>query len=186
MRGSRTRWRSRPSVTRWLSRPKGCRHIFPKEATMSGGGSLGPGSGPSKGPPPPENRLRRSRPPAGQDERVRHVVVYEPGSGPEGGGTHSLLEHQGYQLTACGDGEGLLEAVVVQRPDAVVYVFREESAEELGFLRLLRRLAPAVPIVVLAGESSLALQRVVQRLRPIYYAVAPVEPAEIRAAVQSA
>jgi DNA-binding response OmpR family regulator len=113
------------------------------------------------------------------------VLLYE--CCPEGEvRVHSLLEQEGYDLIACEDGEQLLEAAMKQRPDAVVYVFKQECAEDLGVLQLLRRLAPAAPIVVLANATSLRLQRLVQHLRPIYYAVAPVDALEIRSAVQSA
>jgi hypothetical protein len=41
-------------------------------------------------------------------------------------------------------------------------------------------------VVLIAAEGSLNTQRLVQSLRPIYYAVCPVEPAELCDAVKSA
>ena len=163
---------------------------------MSGGGCLGPSEGPPRRSHRPENSFgeatphapspgRRHHPAAPHEDHVSHVLLYE--CCPEGEvRVHSLLEQEGYELTACEDGEQLLEAAMKQRPDAVVYVFKKECSEDLGVLQLLRRLAPTVPIVVLANATSLRLQRLVQHLRPIYYAVAPVDPVEIRSAVQSA
>jgi DNA-binding response OmpR family regulator len=98
----------------------------------------------------------------------------------------ALLEQEEYDLVACEDGERLLNAVMADKPDAIVYVFKPECQEDIGVLQLLRKFAPTTPLVVLANESSLRVQRLVRELRPIYYAVAPVEPEEIRSAVQAA
>jgi DNA-binding response OmpR family regulator len=98
----------------------------------------------------------------------------------------ALLQQDDHDLVACEDGEKLLEAVMARKPDVVVYVFKPDCQDDLGVLQLLRRLAPTVPLIVLANESSLRLQRLVSEWRPMYYAVAPIEPAELRSAVQSA
>ena len=116
---------------------------------------------------------------------MNEVLLYEGGPGPEFG-VRSLLDHEAYHLATCADGASLLEGLMAQRPDAVVYVLRPDCPQDLAILQLLRRLAPALPIVVLSNQASLDLRRIVQNLRPIYYAVAPVEATEIRAAVHSA
>jgi len=116
---------------------------------------------------------------------MRRVLVYE--CCPERElSIQALLEQEDYDLAACEDGERLLNAVMADKPDAIVYVFKPECQEDIGVLQLLRKFAPTTPLVVLANESSLRVQRLVRELRPIYYAVAPVEPEEIRSAVQAA
>jgi DNA-binding NtrC family response regulator len=101
-------------------------------------------------------------------------------------GVRSLLNHEEYQLATCDDGAGLLEGLMARRPDAVVYVVRPDCPQDLAVLQLLRRMAPALPIVVLSHQASLDLRRTVQNMRPIYYADVPVDATEIRAAVHSA
>jgi DNA-binding response OmpR family regulator len=128
---------------------------------------------------------RSSHSVAPEGQRLSRVLVYECCPEREVS-IQALLQQADYDLVPCESGEQLLEAVMAHKPDAVVYVFKPECQEDLGVLHLLRRLAPTVPLIVLANEGSLRLQRLVQEWRPIYYSVAPVEPAEIRLAVQAA
>ena len=113
------------------------------------------------------------------------VVVYECCLSQEHPAI-SLLKDEGFDLVSCTDGQMLVEEVVQRQPAVVIYGLRPESAEDLGVLQLLRRAAPDVPLVLLAAEASLETQRLVQSLRPIYYSVCPVEPAELRDAVRAA
>jgi DNA-binding NtrC family response regulator len=113
------------------------------------------------------------------------VVIYERSLDLEQAAS-PLLEAQGYDVVGCGDGEMLVEEVVQHHADAVVFGLRPGSNEDLGLLHLIRRVAPDVPVVLIAAEGSLNTQRLVQSLRPIYYAVCPVEPAELCDAVKSA
>ncbi len=135
----------------------------------------------------PEKAALRRSPSSTTPERAHlsRVLVYECCPARDVS-IQALLRQEGYDLVACEDGEQLLEAVMARRPETVVYVFKQDCDEDLGVLHLLRRLAPTVPLIVLANEGSLRLQRLVQELRPIYYAVAPIEPSEIRSAVHSA
>lgn len=113
------------------------------------------------------------------------VVVYE--AAPEAdSGTLSLLSDEGFDVVSCPSGEALIEEVVQQRPDAVVYALGPEGGPDFGVLQLMRRVAPNLPLVLLATDGSLAVQRQLRDLRPIYYAILPVEPAELRDAVHAA
>jgi DNA-binding NtrC family response regulator len=116
---------------------------------------------------------------------VPRVIVYECCPGPEDH-LHRLLEDQSYEVVSCHGGEALLEAAVERRADALVFELKPECKADLGLLHLLRRVAPAVPLILVASDGSLETQRLVQELRPMYYAVIPVEPAELREAVRSA
>ena len=97
-----------------------------------------------------------------------------------------LAEEGGLELVSCPDARGLLEQVMERAPDVVIYALRPDCREDLGVLRLMRHAAPEVPLVILAGEDSLETRRVTQGLRPIYYAVSPVDGAELREVVRAA
>jgi DNA-binding NtrC family response regulator len=98
----------------------------------------------------------------------------------------ALLEEQGLDVVSCRSGQVLVEEIVQRAPRAVLFGLRPDSTEDLGVLQLVRRAAPDVPLILLAAEGSLHTQRLVQDLRPIYYAVCPVEPTELRDAVHAA
>ncbi len=135
------------------------------------------------------SRAARGKPaPAEHGSResiLPRIIVYE--CCPSGDDhVQSLLEGQGYDLVPCHDGEALLEAAVERRADVVVFELKSECQTDLGLLQLLRRVAPVVPLILVASNGSLETQRLVQELRPMYYAVIPVESAELRDAVRSA
>jgi DNA-binding NtrC family response regulator len=96
------------------------------------------------------------------------------------------LASDGFEVHHCADSEEMLEEVVARRPVAVIYQVHPESHQDLGVLKLLRRVAPDLPLVLLATEGSLTTQRLFLGLRPTYYAVLPVEATELSEAVRSA
>jgi hypothetical protein len=119
------------------------------------------------------------------NEAVPRVVVCEnrrPGENP----ITAALRSQGVEAIACSDGATLLEQVMRAPADAVIFLLRPGNGSDLGVLELLRRTAPALPLVIIASSGSLDTQKLVQDLRPIYYAVWPVEGAELQGAVQAA
>jgi DNA-binding NtrC family response regulator len=96
------------------------------------------------------------------------------------------LEPSEFDLVCCAQGDALLEEALARRPDTVVYELRSDAPADLALLRLLRRVMPDVPLVLMAGDESLATQKLVRELRPIYYAVEPLDAGEILSAVRSA
>ena len=116
---------------------------------------------------------------------MSRIVVYECCPG-ETDHVPAMLEGEAYEVVACADGERLLEAVVERPAQVVVFELRGESHADLRLLQLFRRVAPGVPLILVANNASLEIHRLVQELRPIYYAVWPVEPAELRDAVHAA
>jgi two-component system nitrogen regulation response regulator GlnG len=98
----------------------------------------------------------------------------------------AALEQRGFHVVTCRTSGNFMEEVVQHAPRVVVYQLRADSSEDLGVLQLMRRVAPDVPLILLAAEGSLDTQRLVQSLRPIYYAVSPIEPAELCEAVTAA
>lgn len=123
--------------------------------------------------------------PAAERSRVPRVVV-QVGSAPTDPPVHTLLEAEGFDLVSCADAHALLEEIMHRKPDAVIYALRPDCREDLGVLRLMRRAAPEVPLVLLAAEDSLDTRKVTQTLRPIYYAVCPIDGAELRDVVRTA
>lgn len=116
---------------------------------------------------------------------MHRVVIYEP-AGLESASLFAALREQGFELVECSDGQMLLEEVVQHRPDVVVYGLRPDGHQDLGVLHLVRSVAPELPLVLVASEGSLVTQKLVQDVRPIYYAVYPVDPAELHEAVRAA
>jgi DNA-binding NarL/FixJ family response regulator len=108
------------------------------------------------------------------------MTSFPPGECPE------LLPGEGLELVPCESGEATLNEVIKRAPDAVVYWIGPNGWEDIGMLRLLRRLCPKVPLVVVVKESTLSLRRQIQMLRPIYYGVWPLEPGELAGAVRAA
>ena len=124
-------------------------------------------------------------PAAAERKRVSRVVV-QVTAAPLDPPVGSALEAEGFELISCPDAHALLEEVMHRQPDAVVYALRADCREDLGVLRLMRRAAPDVPLVLLAAEDSLDTRKITQTLRPIYYAVCPVDGAELREVLRTA
>ena len=89
------------------------------------------------------------------------------------------LDRLPYTMVRCQDLQALLEAIVHRAPAAVVFELRGERPQDLGALHLVRRALPRVPLIVVADGDSLELRRRVQVLQPTYYALRPLEPAEV-------
>ena len=121
---------------------------------------------------------------AGRDGGAR-IVVYECcASG--GVSLAGLLEGEGRVVDVCLDAESLLDRVCTRHADAIVAVLRRECRSDFGVLQLLRRLAPGMPIIFVATDTTLQVESVARELQPLYYAVSPLDPDELRAAVESA
>ena len=126
---------------------------------------------------------RDALPSAAERSRVPRIVVQAVGEEPP---VLTMLASEGFDLVACADGQALLEEVMHRQPDAIVYALGANCREDLGVLRLMRRAAPDVPLVLLACDGSLETRRSLQSLRPIFFAVSPVDDAELREVVRSA
>jgi AmiR/NasT family two-component response regulator len=147
---------------------------------------------PSREPiPSPGRRPARGRgvpdglPAAPERSRVPRIVV-QVTCAPADPPVHALLEAEGFELVSCADAHALLEEVMHRKPDAVIYALCADCHQDMGVLRLLRRAAPEVPLVLLAADDSLDTRKVTQALRPTYFAVCPIDGAELRDVVRSA
>jgi DNA-binding NtrC family response regulator len=97
----------------------------------------------------------------------------------------NMLAGQGHEIVVCAGREALFDQLTERRPDVLVYVLGE-LVVDLGVLTLLRRVAPKLPIILLGGPAGLEARRSVQELKPVYYGVFPLDPAELRDAIHGA
>jgi DNA-binding response OmpR family regulator len=136
----------------------------------------GPGSRPHEPAPAPIAEPRPVRP---------RVLLSE--RDPEGATSIALaLRAVGIEPVSCPDPKSLLEEAARQPADAVICELAVRCREDIFLLELLRRVAPSVPLILVASEGSLETQRLVLGLRPMYYAVGPLEGPELREAVEAA
>jgi len=96
------------------------------------------------------------------------------------------LREAGYEVVACPDRETTLAQAINDPPDVILYWITPRCPVDRGMLVTLRRNLPRTPLVIVASEGSLETQRLIQEFRPVYYAVAPVERAELLDAVRAA
>lgn len=106
------------------------------------------------------------------------VVVSEP-RGADELPIASLLDPDVYDVVWCNEDEDVLEQVIQQRPQAVVFALGFEFQKDLALLFLLRRVAPTVPLILVAATASLEAQKTIQELRPTFYVVRPVDRGEL-------
>ncbi len=88
-------------------------------------------------------------------------------------------------LVHCDESEEMLCEVASHRPDVVVYEVRPESLSDLAVLRLLRRIAPRLPFV-LVGEGIAPETGIPAELAPLYHPSPRSEEAGLREAVHCA
>ena len=88
-------------------------------------------------------------------------------------------------LVSCDEEASLVEQIAVYRPDAVVYELREGSDADLAVLKLLRRMAPATPLVVVGDDEGPRWETPAD-LRPMWYAAKPVEADALRGTLENA
>jgi DNA-binding NtrC family response regulator len=103
-----------------------------------------------------------------------------------GNALQASLSNADLEVLHCAAVESLIEEVVRHRPEVVVYELRSDFQADLAVLHLLKRAAPDLPLVLITADGSLKTERLMRELRPVYYAVQPVEPGEILDAVHSA
>jgi DNA-binding response OmpR family regulator len=114
---------------------------------------------------------------------VSRILIHDPRRG-----RHDwcrLLEQEGHDVVVCTGREALIEALAARRPHLIVYVMSDLPLD-LGVLWVLRRIAATLPIILLGGPTGLEARRSVQEVKPVYYGMFPLEPAELRDAVRGA
>ena len=116
---------------------------------------------------------------------VPRVVLYSCGRTTRTA-LEAALESTELELVHCPLADALIEQVMRRHPEVVIYELQGDLSSNLAVLQLLKRAAPEVRLVLITGEGSLETERVLRALRPVYYAVHPVDPDEILDAVRAA
>jgi DNA-binding NtrC family response regulator len=116
---------------------------------------------------------------------VPRVIVFEQARNGEVS-LAAALATGGCEVCAPATTESLMDAVASGRYQAVLFGFGPDGHDDLVTLRLLRRLAPNLPLIVVASDASLEVRRSIQALRPIYFAARPVDAEELCEAVHAA
>ena len=69
--------------------------------------------------------------------------------------------------------------------DAVVFGFAPPCSLEPALLRMLRRLIPDTPLIIVARDATLEMERMFREYRPLFVAVPPWDRAELREVVRA-
>ena len=104
------------------------------------------------------------------------------------GSTDALCEalpDASLEVVACATSESMLEESLQRPPDLILCHQGDRPTVDLPTIRLMRRLAPAAPLVVLTESTSLPALRMAQEFRPVFFVLEPSEPAELREVVRS-
>jgi DNA-binding NtrC family response regulator len=96
-----------------------------------------------------------------------------------------ILEAEGAVTVRCSSHESLLEELVRHPVDGIVFGFAPPCSAEPALLRMVRRLHPETPLVIVAHDASLELERMFREYRPLFVAVPPWERSELRDVVRA-
>jgi len=118
--------------------------------------------------------------------QVRHRVLVCEAHPGHGEPVARLLLSVGYDVRCCPDEESLIEAVAAQTPRVVVYELHHQLPVDLAILALVRRVVPAVPLVVVAGQRAGPAANALRALHPTVLEHEPVDREELHSAVRAA
>ncbi|HEU4724396.1 MAG TPA: hypothetical protein VFU59_03765 [Candidatus Eisenbacteria bacterium] len=96
-----------------------------------------------------------------------------------------FLENEGCVTVHCGSHEALLEEIVRSPVDAVVFGFAPPCSVEPALLRVIRRLLPDTPLIIVARDATLEMERMFRDYRPLFVAVPPWDRGELRDVVRA-
>jgi len=96
-----------------------------------------------------------------------------------------VLESEDCITVPCADHEALLEELVRRPADGIVVGFAPPCSTEPALLRLVRRLHPDTPLVIVARDITLDMERMLREYRPLFVAVPPWERSELRGIVRA-
>jgi len=91
-----------------------------------------------------------------------------------------FLENEGCITIHCVSHASLLEEVVRAPVDAIVVGFSPPCSVEPALLRLIRRLQPDTPLIIIARDATLEMERMFRDYRPLFVAVPPWDRGELR------
>lgn len=99
---------------------------------------------------------------------------------------HRTIQDHSWVTVAVDDGNTLLSMLTQHGADVLVIGLCVESGEQIGVLRLARRILPGVPVIIVASAASEITEAQLRGLGVSWYGVLPVNPVELRQAVSSA
>jgi DNA-binding NarL/FixJ family response regulator len=123
----------------------------------------------------------------GPEVRPR-IVVCEEGCGHMES-LRAALPQAAFEIVSCPTAEHVLEGAHERSPDAILVRSNGGCGAGAGIgagaLRVLRRLHPHVPLVILSEGTSLEWLRQAQHLRPIFFVLEPLDPIELRDTIEA-
>jgi DNA-binding NtrC family response regulator len=96
-----------------------------------------------------------------------------------------FLENEGCITIHCTTHDSFLEEVVRSPVDAIVVGFAPPCSVEPALLRLIRRLQPTTPLIIIARDATLEMERMFRDYRPLFVAVPPWDRGELRDIVRA-
>jgi len=96
-----------------------------------------------------------------------------------------FLEGEECVTVHCANHETLIEEIVRSPVDAIIVGFSPPCSLEPGLLRLIRRLHPETPLIIVARDATLEMERMFREYRPLFVAVPPWDRAELREVVRA-
>ncbi len=151
---------------------------------MGQGGTHKPSSGSPK-PSHPSAQARRRRVAARRRTLSARILVSEcdAGARPAIG---DVIRAMGCEVIAHHSLADTLREATMGAFDVIVTSLPALTDERLRLLQVLRRATPAVPLVIVTSDGSLEMRRQCQSVRPYYFAVRPLDDAELRTALGGA
>ncbi len=142
-------------------------------------------NGPSSKRAHPSERARRRRLAAEKLARSARVLVCEcePKARPAVG---DVVRGLGFEVTAHHSLADALREATTETFDAIVASVPGADEERMKLLGLLKRTAPKTPLVIVTSDGSLEMRKRCQSARPYYFAVRPIDPAELRTVLTGA
>jgi len=95
------------------------------------------------------------------------------------------LRDAGYAVETPANGAGPIECVVGPAPDLVLYGAGGHGSWESDALRLVRRVHPQLPVVVVTADGSVQERLRLAAIRPAYVAVDPIDASELCDAIEA-
>lgn len=120
--------------------------------------------------------------------RAEHVILRVVACACGAAGADALtqfLENEGCVTVHCSSHESLLEEIVRSPVDAVVFGFAPPCSLEPALLRMIRRLLPDTPLIIVARDATLEMERMFREYRPLFVAVPPWDRSELRDVVRA-
>jgi DNA-binding NarL/FixJ family response regulator len=93
------------------------------------------------------------------------------------------LRAAGYEVEFTRESAGPLDCVVERPPDILLFGVDSARPWEAGALKLVRRVHPLLPLVIVTADGSVEERLRLEAVKPAYVAVDPIESAELIEAI---